>query len=301
MHAFPHGIPALADMELTAVTAIAKGLSSDKKYCLETASGDRMLLRMAGISDASRKKAEYTMTAHAFAHGIPVPQSLGCGLCEDGKSFYSLFRWIDGIDADKALPGLSDKAQYEWGQQSGLVLRQIHSVPLLPEPAKQGDCLAQKVKKWIGLYYAKPSVHCATGEMVVRYLHEEQHALHARPHTFIHGDFNTENIILRPDGAISVIDFNSYNTASGDPWEELDNMAWMPSVYPRFHAGQIDAYFDGNPPETFWHALRYQLALTALIALTDSYGVNGVENGLEITERILNWTDCFRSLKPTWY
>ena len=295
MHELVRGIGALAGKGIVAAEAIAGGLSSDRKYYIEAASGERMLLRMSAASNLARKQTEYEMTAHAFAHNIPVPRPLGFGLCENAESCYSLFGWIDGIDAETAMAGMSPKEQYILGLKSGVVLQKIHSVPVPAEMEKYADGFERKVKKWIDLYNAKPQVHCEIGEMLVRYLQERRDAIALRPQTFIHGDFNTENIIVRPDGEISVIDFNSYNTMYGDPWEELNSMAWMPKINFDFQSGQINAYFNGEPPAAFWKVFHYDLAYTALTALTDAYGLNGIENGMEIVERILT---CYPDIFP---
>jgi len=289
------GVGALAEKDVVAVEAVAGGLSADRKYYIETADGQRLLLRISQVSNWERKKTEYEMVTQAFAHGIPAPQPWGFGMCDNAENCYSLLSWMDGVDAETAMAGMSAKGRYALGLKAGAVLRKIHSVPIPVETGKYADCFERKVKKWIDLYNAKPQVHCEIGKMILEYLQERQEVLRSRPQTFIHGDFNKENMIVKPDGELGVIDFNGYNTMYGDPWEELNNMAWMPKACLDFQSSQINAYFGGAPPAAFWEVFNYYLAYTALTALTDAYGLNGMENGMEIVERILLWTDCFRS------
>ena len=295
------GSAALTNLTIKTITAIPQGLSADRKYLVETTDGGRLFLRVSLASNAARKRAEYAMTAHAYAHGIPTPEPLGFGMWENGESCYALFRWIDGTDAYTKLADMPPQSHYALGEKTGELLRRIHSVPLPAAADVTPDPVGRKIAKWLALYDENTSVHCETGETIVRFLTVHRHMPPACPQTFIHGDYNPENIITGRDGAVSVIDFNSYNAVVSDPWSELANMAWMPVLYPRYHAGQIDAYFGGEPPDAFWQALRRGLALDALAALTDSYGLNGVDNGLEIAGRILAWMDGFRNLKPTWY
>ena len=150
-------------------------------------------------------------------------------------------------------------------------------------------------------YNTTPAVHSDTGDMLVFYLETHRNMLNSRTQTFVHGDYNIENIIVMPDGGISVIDFNSHSGSYGDPWCDLDNMAWMPAMFPHFYTGQIKGYFNGEPPAEFWAVFTYYLAYDALAALTDPYGMNGIEDGTEIVNAIFNWTDNFQNPVPTWY
>ena len=303
IHALLHEVPELAGKNCIAARLIAGGLSGDRKIYVETDDGQRLLLRVSGSDAIDRKRDEYEMTMTAYRHGVPAPQPLGFGSCEGGKSCYALFRWMDGKDAESMLPEMSEAAQYALGRKTGELLRKIHSIPS-PSPAHvetHAVRFGRRVDAWIARYHSKPEAHCEAGDRTVRYLQKSCTAIAKRPQTFIHGDYNTENIIVMPTGEIGVIDFNSYNTSYGDPWEELTGMAWMPALHFAFHSGQINGYFGGEPPAAFWSALCYYLAYSALTALTDAEGLNGVDNGAEIAERIFAWTDNFTRPMPVWY
>ena len=190
------------------IEPINKGWSSDKKYYIETADGQRMLLRVSDIEEYDRKKAEYSMMERVYALGVLTPQPLGFGLCDGGKSCYSLSGWIDGEDAEKKLPLMSETEQYNLGLKSGELLRKIHSIPA---PCGIDNWIVRfnkRLQYWIDKYNAKADIHSETAEMVIRYLKENCSLLDNRPQTFIHGDFNTENIIVMPDGTVRTIDFN---------------------------------------------------------------------------------------------
>ena len=280
---------------------INKGWSSDKKYRVETSAGQRMLLRVSDTAEYERKKTEFEMMERVYNHGVLTPKPVEFGLCDDGKSCYSLSGWIDGEDAETALPLMPEAEQYALGLKAGELLRKMHTVPA-PETAEPWRIrFGSKVRARISEYNSKPDRHSDVGELLVYYLEMHRDVLVSRPQTFTHGDYNTENIILMPNGEVSVIDFNSHGTAYGDPWWDLDNMSWMPTMFPHFYSGQIRGYFGGEPPVDFWGAFAYYLAYDALGALTNPYGINGVEDGTPIVNNILNWTDNLQNPVPTWY
>lgn len=283
------------------IEPITKGLSSDKKYYIETTDGQRMFLRISDLVEYDRKKAEYDMMKRVYNIGVLTSQPIDFGLCDDGKSCYSLSGWLDGEDAEKALPFMSETEQYVLGLKSGKTLRKIHTLPAPKDIEPWGVRFERKVYTWIEEYKSKQQIHSETGEMLIYYLEKHRNVLDICTQTFIHGDYNSENIIVMPNGKISVIDFNSYNTSYGDPWWDLENIAWMPTMFPHFQTGQIYGYFNGNPPMEFWYVLTYYLAYNALAALTDAQSLNGIEDGTEIVNNILKWTDNFQNLIPTWY
>ena len=105
------------------IEPINKGQSSDQKYCVETAEGRRMLLRVTDIKEFGRKKAEYGMMERVYALGVLTPKPYSFGLCEDGRKVYSLSGWLEGIDVESALPRMNETEQYGVGMKAGAVLR----------------------------------------------------------------------------------------------------------------------------------------------------------------------------------
>jgi len=283
------------------VEPIDKGWSGDEKYYIETDGGRRLLLRVASVARHARKKAEYEMLGRVAALGVATSAPVDFGLCGDGKGVYQLLDWVDGEDAQTVLPTLPGTQQYALGLKAGELLRKIHAVPA-PEGTKDWAArFRRKVRGWIRKYNCKPKTHCATGAMLVRYLKENRCVLAARPQTLIHGDYNAENIIAMPGGEVGAIDFSSYNSAYGDPWWDFNNAAWMPALFPPFYTGQMHGYWGGEPPVEFWKVYAYYLAYDALAALTDPYGLNGLEDGAQVVRNILAWTSNFRSPVPSWY
>ncbi|NLN83009.1 MAG: phosphotransferase [Firmicutes bacterium] len=292
-------LPSYADY--VKIEPISKGLSGDQKYRLETTDGKVMFLRLADLTELDRKKAEYEMMEKAYNHGILTPQPIEFGLCACGQHCYSLSGWLEGKDAEAALPFMTETEQYALGLKTGEILRKIHRMQA-PKNIKPWELrFESKLANWQAQYHSKPEIHSDIGRILLSYLDENKDVLGSRRQTFIHGDYNTENIMLLANDEIGIIDFNCFNTSYGDPWWDLNNMAWMPIMYPHFYTGQINGYFNRLPLIEFWQVLTYYLAFDALAALTDPYELNGLEDGTDIVNNILNWTNNFNSIVPTWY
>lgn len=63
-----------------------------------------------------------------YARNVPMPSPVDFGICDNGKSVYTLLRWVEGIEVETILPTLSPKEQYHMGLESGEILRKIHTV-----------------------------------------------------------------------------------------------------------------------------------------------------------------------------
>jgi len=283
------------------IEPVNKGLSDDKKYYIETVNGEKLLLRVAGIDEYERKKAEYIMLEKVALLDVIISRPVDFGICNDGKNVYSLLEWIDGKDVAEILPGLSEAEQYELGVKSGELLRKLHSIPAPNDTENWGIRFKRKVQNWLNGYNARPEAHSETGEMIIRYLEENSHVLEKCSQTFIHGDYNIENMIFTPDGEIGAIDFNSFNSSYGDPWWDLNTMVWIEPFYPSFYTGQIRGLFNGEPPTEFWNVFSYYLAYDALAAITEPYEANGIQDIMGLLQNILSWTDHFRNPVPSWY
>ena len=112
------------------IEPISKGLSSDKKYYVETADGQRLILRVSDITEYDRKKAAFERMERMAEHGIPMSRPVDFGVCDDVKSVYQLLSWCEGKNLEDVLSAMSDTEQYVIGLKAGEILRKIHSVPV---------------------------------------------------------------------------------------------------------------------------------------------------------------------------
>ena len=82
------------------IKPVDKGMSNDKKYYIETTVGKRLLLRITDIREYDRKKAEYRMNEQVYELGVLTPKPYDFGVCDNGKSVYSLTGWLDSEGAE---------------------------------------------------------------------------------------------------------------------------------------------------------------------------------------------------------
>lgn len=111
-----------------------KAGQATKKYYVETATNEKLLLRIADISQYDKKKKEFEVMKRLAASGVPVSQPVEFGICDNGQRVYSLFTWCDGEEAEIVLPKLPETMQYVLGVTAGQILRKIHEI--LPKWSK---------------------------------------------------------------------------------------------------------------------------------------------------------------------
>ncbi|MDD4494063.1 MAG: phosphotransferase, partial [Eubacteriales bacterium] len=164
---------------------ITKGWSTDKKYRVEIADGRCMFLRVSDITELDRKKTEYRMMERVYALGVPTSEPIEFGVCDGGKSCYSLSGWLDGEDAEKALPLMSETEQYVFGMKAGETLRKIHTLSAPEDAEPWEDWFYRKVQGRIEFYNAIP-VKYENDDIIVRYLQDKKYLLNGRQQTFNH-------------------------------------------------------------------------------------------------------------------
>ena len=283
---------------------ISKGFSGDKKYRVETAGGQHMLLRVSDIAEYDGKKAEFEMMERVYNHGVPTSKPVAFGLCDDGKSCYSLSVWLDGEDVEKALPKMSEAEQYAAGLKAGELLRKIHTIPAPENAEPWGTRFRRKIEHCINVYNANEfkSPHV---EPIIKYLYDNLHLVDARPQTFIHGDFWVANLMINSSGEISVIDFNHSDAGYGDPWFELGyTMPWEGTVFhSHFFIALFRGHFGGEPPREFFQMIRYYYGSSALGALCDIAENQGDkrEEHIKSFENVVRCFGDFTDGVPTWY
>ena len=251
--------------KFTKITPVNKGWSSDKKYYIETADSQRMLLRVSDIAEYDRKKAEYEMMERIYALGVNTSRSLEFGLCNDGKSVYSLSAWIDGKDAEKALPLMSETEQYIFGLKAGETLRKIHTHPAPDGLTDWENRYFAIINERIDAYRSEGSFFSGN-EIILDYLDRNRGLLHGRPQCFLHGDYHEGNLMVSPDGELYAIDlldegFGNY----GDPWYDFKTFGENDNAF--FSTGFVRGYFNGDPPQEFWDVLTYYIVTAALTSI----------------------------------
>jgi len=288
---------------LTKIEQITKGWSSDKKYCVETADGQRMLLRVSDISEYDRKKAAHEMMERVAALGIPMCVPIEFGICDDNALFQggvcSLQSWIDGEDLEDILPLMSEAEQYDLGVQAGEIARKIHTIPA---PSTQEEWAARfnrktdyKIEK-----YRECGIRFEGDDAVIRYIEQNRGLIDGRPQSFQHGDYHVGNMMYA-GSTVHIIDFDfDY----GDPWQDFESIRWAVDRSVYFATGMVRGYFNNKVPEEFWALLKLYLAEGFFHNIVWSVNT-GVQASIDTTLRqirdVQNWFDGFKNTIPTWY
>jgi aminoglycoside phosphotransferase (APT) family kinase protein len=282
------------------IKPITKGWSSDKKYYIETVTGEKLLLRTADHSEYEMKKNEIEMMKRLAGRGLPISQPIDFGMCDSGNSVYTLYTWCDGEDAEIVLSKLTDTEQYELGLTSGRVLKEIHSIPA---PVDQEDWERKfnrkadsKIKQ-----YNDCDIKIENGDRIIAFIEANRHLLRDRPQSFHHGDYHVGNMVISPERKLSIIDFNRHDF--GDPWEEFNRIVWSASVSPHFATGQLNGYFNGRPPEEFFKLMAFYISSNMLSSVpwAVSFGEEEVGVMMDQAKEVMRWFEGMDNPVPTWY
>ena len=183
------------------------------------------------------------------------------GTCEDGV--YILESWIDGEDAEEAIPMLPETEQYVLGLKSGEILRKIHFLPAPDTQEEWATRFNRKTNIKIQKYH-ECGLRFEGDDRVIEYIENNHHLLENRPQSFQHGDYHIGNIMLEK-GELRIIDFDRFDF--GDPWEEFNRIVWYAAVSPHFASGQLRGYFGGEPPIEFFRLLAFYIASNTLSSI----------------------------------
>lgn len=290
------------------IEPVNEGLSSDKKYYVETVDGLRLLLRVSDISEYERKNTMYEMMERVAVLGVPMPRPVDFGICDSGKSVYQLLTWCDGDNLENKLPSLSETEQYTIGLKAGEILRKIHSIPA-PDDIEDWAVRYIRVNGDRIKSFAECGVQIYGSDAILQYFEDNKSLLKGRPQCFHHGDFHVGNFLVTENQDLSVIDWELLDYDNfADPWEEFNRLG-NSKVVPHYATGLIRGYFGGStqhgsePPEEFWRLLALYLSTGALMLVSWAFYVQQdcLEYAIENANDVLSWFDHIRNPVPSWY
>lgn len=279
---------------------LERGWSADKKYRAEDETGVPFLLRVSAPEKAERKRAMFRMAERVAALGVPMMRPVAFYTSEEGAC--SVFEWIDGVDAETAIPALPEDRQYAYGRDAGEILRKIHSIPAPAETEDWAVRYNRKLDRNIQRYRTCPE-QFEGGENFIRYVNDSANRalLQNRPQVYQHGDYHIGNMMLDRSGRLRIIDFDRDDF--GDPWEEFNRITWTVQASPAFARGMVDGYFDGSVPEEFWRLMALYIAGNEPNCLPWAipFGPEEVAVMKRQAAEILTWYDDMWTVVPTWY
>lgn len=277
---------------------ITKGWSTDKKYVIENDVKQTFLMRVATIEQFSHKQGEFEKISELYSSGLPIPKPLD--FANDEEKVYSLFTWLEGEDAEIIVPTLTAARQYQLGVEAGGLLKKIHSIAAPAEIEEWETKFSRKIDRNISNYQKCPLKY-ENGNVILHYIEANRHLIKGRTSVFQHGDYHTGNMILSAEQQLGIIDFNRWDY--GDPWEEFNRIDFTAELSPQFAAGQIDGYFDNQPPEEFFKLLALYIGVNLLNALPWALAYSDEEVAVmqQKTVAVLDWFDDMQNVIPKWY
>ena len=293
-----HDIPGYDDF--VNIEPLNKGWSTDKKYIVTTSTGEKRLLRIADIAEYDRKKIEIEMMKRVSALGISMSQPIDFGTCNNGKSVYQLLSWVNGDDAETAIPLLPQTQQYTLGVKAGKILKKMQSLSTFPPSDEWGKACKEKHSRYIRNYKGC-GMTFEGDDILVSYIEEHQHLLDNRPMCFSHDDYHLGNLILDSNNELAVIDFQRFRKV--DPYHAMNGLIFSAKTSPYFATGQVRGYFDGEPPSDFWETLKLHMAALAVNFLPWSipFGEKDIAFAYQQIADVLSWYDNMQKTVPSWY
>ncbi|WP_213588920.1 phosphotransferase family protein [Paenibacillus sp. FSL W8-0186] len=284
----------------TRIKQIHAGWSDDKKYYIQTNDGRELLLRLADISKYERKKWEYESVRRLIHMDISMSRPVDFGICNEGRSVYILFTWVEGEDAREAIRRLGPLEQYRLGLKSGEILRSLHEIPAQIQSLSWAERYNLKIDKYIA-NYRTCGIHFKGAEQILNYIEAHRYLLESRPVTFQHGDYHLGNMVVSGSGELGIIDFNRLD--DGDPWEEFNRITWCAKESAEFASGRIHGYFQDEVPESFFKLMALYIACNQIASVPWAipYGEAEVKYMLEQAEQVLEWYHSFETSVPSWY
>lgn len=298
MHKELMSIPDYKDWTL--IKKIDEGWSSDIKYYIEDCNKNKLLLRLSDISMLEPKKKEFEIIKKYNSLPFEMSKLLSFGTCNNKQNVYMLLTWAEGESLVTALPRLSEKEQYNLGIKAGKILKTIHSISVEKSDIPLENRQERKIEKLIK--YENSSVRIDNDEDVLKFIKNNINKLNSLPPVYTHGDFHVGNLILTPNNNIGVIDFNRWKCV--DAYEEFYKVQFFDiEVSIPFAVGQIDGYFNNEPPLKFWDILSVYVAHSSLTAINwaAAFGEDEV-NGMKL--RCINASRDFNNFEssiPNWY
>lgn len=277
---------------------ITEGFSLDAKYCIKDKDDIKYLLRVSSFDKYLVKLNEFNYMNELVKQGVNMCKPIEFGICDEGV--YSIWSWIDGVDARDFIPTLSKEEQYEYGILAGIELKKIHQVKAPIDAIPWEERFNKKIDRKLKNYEECPLKY-KKGNLFIEYINNNRHLLKDRPNTFQHGDYHIGNMMVNKSNELVVIDFDRDDY--GDPWEEFNRLVWSIQISHEFATGIVDGYFNKKIPEKFWKLLALYMSLNSLSSLPWAipYGEEEVMIMVNQSNDILYWYDNMKRYIPKWY
>ena len=279
---------------------ILKGFSGDRKYQVQCASGDTLLLRLFAVEETAGKQMEFAQLTELMKRGVNCSKPIALG--QAAGAGYMLLSYMEGNDAIDELPLCTEQEQFAIGLEAGQELRKITSIPAPPDISPWYDRKRAKHERYMQAYAA--CGHRLSGDdKISDFINRHLELMRDRPNCFLHDDFHVSNLLVKDKRLSGVIDFGRCDW--GDPVHEFVKVGIFSSeVSTAFSVGQIRGYLQGaEPDEEFWNLYAMYLGMTAFssVVWTLRYYPDTREEMVGKIYRFLEQHDYFADPVPKWY
>ena len=283
------------------IREITEGWSSDRKYYIETKTGEKLLLCVADASLKKQKKLEFDRISALSSTSFPMSRPLAFGSCCNGESSYMLLTWVEGVSLRSKLLKMSTADQYGTGRQAGKMLREIHQVPVVDKriqtPKERREHKLGKIK-----IYETSYVRVEGDSHEIDYVRRNIDKIYNTAPAYKHGDFHAGNLIYTPDGTLGLIDFNRIDC--GDRYEDFNKTSILDAqLSVPFATGVIDGYFEDEPPADFWEVMSIYVAQSSMTSINwaEKFGIEEIQIMQGYCRKALEDYDNFTKIIPSWY
>ncbi len=282
------------------IKKIEYGWSTDEKYYIEDNKNIKYLLRISNADTYEQKKREFEIINKFNTLDFKMSRAIEFGYFNKHRNVYMLLSWIEGYPLEEKLNSLPEIEQYRLGLNSGQILNQIHGIPVEPQDVPFVNKISKKLLQL--QMYENSSVRISNDEIAIAFVKNNIDMLCKSSPAYEHGDFHIGNLIYTPDKTIGVIDFNRWEC--GDKYEEFYKIQSFNIEHSiAFSVGQIQGYFNGNPPIDFWkvHAVYVAHASLYSIKWAESFGQEEVNGMTKRCLQAFDHYDNFNLIIPKWY
>ncbi|WP_326938226.1 phosphotransferase [Avibacterium sp. 21-595] len=226
-----------------------------------------------------------------------TPDSFWC--MHGRRKRVSAFEWCQGEEAKEILPSMPIDQQYHFGEKAGEILRQMLSIEAHALSNKWAEIYGQKVQHYLA-NYRKFGAKLFGETLLLDYLDRHQTLLNNRPMHLLHGNYQTDNMVIF-ENRLSILGFQGSGLV--DSYYTLTGAMVSAETSPAFATGQLHRYFGAKIPQDFWALNAFYLAAESLNAFTVAVALGEEEVAFcqQMSQKMLSWFDDFRRLEPDWF
>lgn len=282
------------------IVPIETGMSGDKKFHITRNNGVELILRVSDIDNYKRHcdSARFSQYVHNRL-GLNMNMPIEVAACCNDTLAYTLYTWVDGVDADSKICNLHTPDQAKYGEKAGALLRKIHSIKAPDDILPWDQYYNKRLDEMLGVFRYKVQGSFRGDKQTMEFIEQNRGLLEGRPQTALHGDFRSGNLIVTTGGEIGIIDFGRW--CWGDPYMDFQCVSRSCSI--PFARGQINGYFEGNIPGDFFALTAFYAAVDIIkrICLAYSCGREEYDETVKAAEKTVRDYDGFTGHVPSWY